>query len=216
MDQLIVATARAGYATLIDCRSLSSTQISLPSDAIVVILDTGTRRRLVHSEYEERRDSCLRAAQASGVAALRDLSAADLPKVSDLVDDVTYRRVRHVITENARTIEAASALQAGDTARFGSLMGESHESLRDDYEVSSPALDLMVDIAKDQEGCIGARMTGAGFGGCAVAMVNKTSVTDFSDSVTKEFLERTGTPPNVIPTTATQGAKGSPPAVEEL
>jgi galactokinase len=216
MDQLIVATATADHATLIDCRSLSSTQIPLPSDAIVVILDTGTRRRLVDSEYEERRDSCRRAAQASGVAALRDLSVADLPKVSDLVDDVTYRRVRHVITENARTTEAASALQAGDTARVGSLMGESHDSLRDDYEVSSPALDLMVDIAKDQEGCIGARMTGAGFGGCAVALVDKTSVTDFAYRVTREFSERTGTPPNVTPTTAAQGASYTPAAVDEL
>jgi galactokinase len=95
-------------------------------------------------------------------------------------------------------------------------MGESHESLRDDYEVSSPALDLIVDIAKDQKGCIGARMTGAGFGGCAVALVDKTSVTDFSDRVAHEFIERTGTPPNVIPTTAAQGASYIPPADEEL
>ena len=192
MDQLIVATAEPGCATLIDCRSQSLTPIPLPPEVVVVILDTGTRRRLVDSEYQKRRESCRSASQAAGVAALRDLTVSDLPEIAELVDDVTYRRARHVITENARTLEAASALRSGDPTRFGHLMTESHRSLRDDYEVSTGALDTMVRIALEQDGCVGARMTGAGFGGCAIALVEEPHATLFVDEMNVEHGESAG------------------------
>ena len=186
MDQLIVATAQQHHATLIDCRTLDGEPTRMPDGIAVVILDTGTRRKLVGSAYDERRGSCERAASVAGVTALRDLSIRDLEALADDLDDETFRRARHVVSENARTVEAATALTDGEIERFGRLVNASHASLRDDFEVSSDALDLMVDIATGINGCIGARMTGAGFGGCAVAFVRTTD----ADSFVEEVLDR--------------------------
>ncbi|MFV9672792.1 MAG: galactokinase [Acidimicrobiia bacterium] len=206
MDQLIVATACEGHATLIDCRTLELAPVPLPDDVAIVILDTGTRRQLVDSEYDERRRACERAAEAASVPALRDLSVADLGALSDLVDEVTFRRARHIVTENDRTIEAASALGSGDTARFGQLMAASHRSLRDDFQVSSEALDLMVEIASGVDGCLGARMTGAGFGGCAVALVAASGAAAFVNEVVESYASATGLDPKAYVTGAASGA----------
>lgn len=206
MDQLIVATASEGHATLIDCRTLELAPVPLPDDVAIVILDTGTRRQLVDSEYDERRRACEGAAEAASVPALRDLSVADLEALSDLVDEVTFRRARHVVTENDRTIEAATALGSGDTARFGQLMEASHRSLRDDFQVSSEALDLMVEIASGVDGCLGARMTGAGFGGCAVALVAASEAAAFVDEVVESYASATGLEPKAYVTGAASGA----------
>ncbi|MEN8041056.1 MAG: galactokinase [Actinomycetota bacterium] len=206
MDQLIIAAAAEGRASLIDCRTLDMTPVRLPDDVAVVILDTATRRQLVESEYEDRRKSCELAAGTAGVPALRDLSIDDVAQLSSIVDETTFRRTRHVVSENARTIEAAAALDRGDTARFGTLMAESHRSLRDDFEVSSEALDLIVDIASGLEGCLGARMTGAGFGGCAVALVAESTVPAFVDEVIASYEDTTGLTPSAYVSMPVAGA----------
>lgn len=177
MDQLSSAAGVEGHALLIDCRSLAIRATPLPPSVAVVVLDTRTRRRLVDSAYNERRQVCERSARALGVAALRDLDESVLS--DSRLDELARRRVRHVLSENRRTVEAAEAMQAGDIDRLGMLMGESHASLRDDYEVSSPELDAMVEAAQATPGCVSARMTGAGFGGCAVALVHEAEVASF-------------------------------------
>ena len=171
MDQLISAAGTSGHALLIDCRTLETRAVAIPETVAVVVLDTGTRRGLVDSEYNERRAQCEEAAALFGVPALRDVDMLTFAERAGELDPVTRKRARHVVTENARTLEAASQLEERNLARVGALMDESHVSLRDDFEVSRPELDAMVAIAREHDGCIGARMTGAGFGGCAVALV---------------------------------------------
>ena len=187
MDQLIGAAGEAGHALLIDCRDLRLEAVPLPDEVAVVVLDTGTRRTLVGSAYDERRASCGRVAAALAVPALRDASLAMLEAARADLDPTDYLRARHVIGENARTLAAAAALRAGDAATFGDLMNASHTSLRDDYAVSSPALDAMVTAARAAPGCFGARMTGAGFGGCAVALVDAAEIDAFVAATLKNY-----------------------------
>jgi len=205
MDQLISGVGRAGHAVLIDCRSLATRAVPLPAGAAVVILDTGTRRELVTSAYNERRTQCEAASAAFGVKALRDVSVARFFRESGALQPLTLRRARHVVTENARTEQAADAMATGDAAALGRLMYESHVSLRDDFEVSSPALDAMVETAR-AVGCIGARMTGAGFGGCAVALVDASDADDFTTRVAARYAAETGHTPAVYVCQATDGA----------
>ena len=168
---------------MIDCRSLQSKPFAVPSGSTVVIMDTNTRRPLVGSAYAERRENCERVAAALGVQALRD---ADLDRLPDAL--VTERRrARHVITENRRTLDAARAMARGDGEALGALMSHSHVSLRDDFEVSGPALDQMVAIAHTSPGCLGARMTGAGFAGCAVALVRTDGSEKFCAVVEQRY-----------------------------
>lgn len=184
MDQLIVAGAELGHASLMDCRDLSLRPAPLPSSVVVTVLDSGTRRSLVEGAYAERRASCERAAAALGVAALRDAGVGQLDMVPDPVD---RRRAHHVITENERTQMAAEALAAGDVAEVGRLMSASHRSLRDDYQVSGPGLDAIVDVASTAPGCLGARMTGGGFAGCAVALVERDASGAFAAEVRSRY-----------------------------
>lgn len=206
MDQLISADGKEGHALLIDCRTLECRPVPLPQGVKVVILDTGTRRGLADSAYNERRQACESTAARFGLKALRDLSVEDLAARAGELDAVTFRRVRHVVTENVRTVQAADAMQKGDAETLGRLMIAGHESLRDDYEVSSEALNAMVEIALEQPGCYGARMTGAGFGGCAVALVEAGAAADFAEKVGTEYHRRTGNQPAVYITGATAGA----------
>lgn len=206
MDQLISACGREGHALLIDCRSLELTHVPLPDSVRVVILDTGTRRGLADSAYNERRAACEQTAARFGVKALRDLSLEEFERRAHELDEITRRRVRHVVTENERTLRAARCLQSGDVAAFGRLMVESHQSLRNDYEVSSSALDAMVEIALAQPGCLGARMTGAGFGGCAVALVETPAAERFAAVVAHQYHEKTGHIPSVYVCRAGAGA----------
>ena len=182
MDQLISSTATAGHASLIDCRSLEIDPVPLPTGTAVVVLDTGTRRRLVDSAYADRRASCERAAETLGVDALRDTTADAIADAPGL-DATDRRRAGYVVAENDRTLRTAAAMRADDAATVGRLMDESHAGLRDDYEVSGPALNAMVGAARAAPGCVGARMTGGGFAGCAVALVARDAV--------DEFVERT-------------------------
>ncbi|MCQ3807264.1 MAG: galactokinase [Acidimicrobiaceae bacterium] len=191
MDQLISAAALAGHACLIDCRSLHVEPYPLPEGSVVAVIDTGTRRQLVDSEYADRRAACARAAAAMGVGSLRDAELADLERMPcELATE--RRRAHHVITENRRTADAAQAMAVGDAAALGSLMIASHDSLRDDYEVSGPALDQMVEIARGSAGCLGARMTGGGFAGCAVALVQTEAATEFQARVAQRYRDESG------------------------
>jgi galactokinase len=206
MDQLISASGEAGHALLIDCRSLATRAVAIPPRVSVVVLDTATRRGLVDSAYNERREQCERAAQFFGVRALRDVSAAMFAARADEMDPLMRRRARHVIGENARTLDAADSLARGDMARVGALMDESHASLRDDFEVSRPELDTMVRVAREQEGCYGARMTGAGFGGCAVALVAAAAADRFATEVATSYYRNVGLTPAVYLCSAAPGA----------
>lgn len=205
MDQLVCAAGRTGSALLIDCRSLETRPTPMPHDAAVIVLDTVTRRELVDSAYNERRRACEAAATAYGVAALRDLDAGRLEAGRHLVDEVTYRRARHVVNENAVTVEAAEALAQGDLGRAGELMDASHASLAGDYEVSTPALDAMAAAARTAPGCFGARMTGAGFGGSVVALVARRKVDAFVPATLAAYEEATGTGGTAIRVTASAG-----------
>lgn len=207
MDQLISATGRAGHAVLIDCRSLELSPVPFPPGIAVAILDTATRRGLVDSEYNERRACCESAAKAFGVRALRDVDFARFQRDASLLDEVTQRRARHVISENERTLAAAEAMRRGDAPTLGRLMNESHRSLDDDYQVSSPSLNAMVESARAHPACYGARMTGAGFGGCAVALLDAASGDDFARRVAADYQAKTGHAPAVYVCQATDGAE---------
>ena len=194
MDQLISATAVAGSALRIDCRDLSSVAVRIPDNNSVMIMDTMTRRELVDSEYDLRRSSCERASMEIGVPALRDATLADLDKISDPIDRA---RARHVIAENARVLQAEDTLSNGDVAAFGQLMNESHESLRSDYAVSSEALDLISGLARNENGCFGARMTGGGFAGCAVAILESSRAATIEANVASAYEAATGVRPDL-------------------
>ena len=207
MDQMISAAGLAGHALLIDCRSLDFEPAPLPAGTAVVILDTATRRGLVDSAYNERRAQCEAAARFFGVPALRDVSVEQFDARAGELDELTRRRARHVVSENARTLAAAEAMRQGDAAELGRLMDASHASLRDDFEVSSRELDIMVRCAQRVPGCLGARMTGAGFGGCAVALVDAGMAEGFARAVAASYQASAGFTPNLYICTATNGAE---------
>ena len=214
MDQLISAAGQAGHALLIDCRSLEIEPVPLPPDTDVVVMDTATRRALVDSAYNERRARCEAAAAFFGVPALRDLDVDTFEAKAGPLDPLTRKRARHVIYENDRTLRARTAMQQGDAHLLGRLMNESHDSLRDDFEVSSPALNQIVTYAQAHEGCYGARMTGAGFGGCGVALVARSATPAFIEHVANSYEAATGLKPSLYRCRATEGAAlvMSPPA----
>jgi galactokinase len=206
MDQMISAAGKANHALLIDCRSLETTPAPFPPNTVVVVLDTSTRRGLVGSAYNERRAQCEAAARFFGVPALRDVSLSEFEARQSGLDDVTRRRARHVITENERTVAAKDAMFAGDAVRVGELMNASHVSMRDDFEISTPALNAMVECAQGHEACYGARMTGGGFGGAAVALARVDAVDDFVSTVGKCYRDATGNIPQIYVCQATDGA----------
>jgi len=192
MDQLISGSGVAGHALRIDCRTLEMRPVPIHDTVAVVVLDTATRRGLVDSEYNQRRAQCREAAAAFRVATLRDVDLETFEAESGKLSPIVRRRARHVITENVRVLTAADALTVHDLAGVGRLMNESHASLRDDFEVSNDALDAIVDAAQSHPACYGARMTGAGFGGCAVALVDAEAVAGFSATVAEVYAQRLG------------------------
>lgn len=206
MDQMISAAGEMNHALLIDCRSLETTSVPLPPETVVVILDTATRRGLVDSAYNERRSQCEAAARYFGVPALRDVTEERFAAEASGLDEVTMRRARHVISENERTLAAAKAMQAGDAVALGRLMDASHVSMRDDFEISGPALNTMVECARTRPGCYGARMTGGGFAGCAVALVAADQADAFADIVAARYEAATGLKPALYISPATEGA----------
>ena len=216
MDQFISQLGRENHALLIDCRSLEYTLVPMPEDAALVIGNTRASRSLASSAYNERRSECeqgvaLLQPALPGIRALRDVTSAQLEANRALLPDNVYRRCRHVVSENERVLRTVDALQAGNLAEVGRLMDASHVSLRDDYLVSSTALDAMVDAMHRADGCLGARLTGAGFGGCAVALVKPGREQAVADAIFEHYPKATSIWPEVYMTKAADGA-----AVEAL
>lgn len=207
MDQMISAIGEEDHAVLIDCRDLSTETVPLPAGAAVVVMDTGTRRGLVDSAYNARRRECEKAAQFFGVKSLRDVSRDDFAAKSAGLDEVTRRRARHVVTENDRTQRAALAMKAGQAELLGELIDQSHASMRDDFEISSAPLDAMVSFARESADCFGARLTGAGFAGCALALVKDEAASSFIDEVSRRYAEATSLAPQLYLCRASNGAE---------
>jgi galactokinase len=215
MDQTIACHGRADAALCLDTRSLDRRWLLLPPRVRVVVCNTMVRHELASGEYNARRADCeagvaVLAGQRPSVRALRDVTLADLDAVSDRLSERVSRRCRHVITENARVGEAAEALENRDGPRVGALMNESHDSLRRDYEVSCTELDTMVAIARSLAGVHGARMTGGGFGGCVVALVDRAAAATIVREIVRKYKSATGTTPDVWPTGAGAGVGAWP------
>jgi len=192
MDQMISACGKEKFALMIDCRNLKTIHVPLPKNTRIVILDTATRRGLVDSAYNERRAQCDAVACHFDVKALRDITQDQLEERAGILDLLLYQRAQHIISENKRVLDAVKALKKGDAKGLGLLMNESHASMRDDFEISREEMDQMVAIAQAQPSCYGARMTGGGFGGCAVALVAADQVESFQKAVVREYQEKTG------------------------
>lgn len=207
MDQLISALGKENHSLLIDCRSLDTRAVSMPTNAAVVIINSNVKRGLVDSEYNARREQCEVAARFFGVKALRDVDPALFFSIQDELDPVVARRARHVITENDRTLAAADALASGDLKRMGELMAESHASMRDDFEITVPQIDKLVEIVKEVIGDKGGvRMTGGGFGGCIVALVPEDMVDKVRHAVEQQYQAHSGLKETFYVCTASQGA----------
>lgn len=214
MDQFISANGKEGHALFLDCRDLSFELVPLASDGVnIVICNSAVTRGLTDSAYNERRSACelgvSQIGEASGktISALRDVDLDMLNTYKDKLSEEGYRRCHHVITENARTEKAVEYLKQGDIAAFGKLMGESHVSLRDDYEVSGKELDLLVEIASGLPGVLGARMTGAGFGGCTVNLVESDCVAAFQSAIEEQYTKATELKPEIYVCAAVNGAE---------
>jgi galactokinase len=197
MDQLAATFGKRGHAMLIDCRSLEMRRIPIHKvEAAIVVCNTNVKHELASSAYNQRRKECEIAVailkqKMPAITSLRDVSLGDYRRVADDLPEPVRRRARHVVTENARTLQGAAALERGDLQEMGSLMKSSHESLRDDYEVSCPELDTIVELAWSYEGVFGARLTGGGFGGCSVNLVAHDRVNDFVAFIRERYERAT-------------------------
>jgi galactokinase len=212
MDQFISLFGQEQRALMLDCRSLKFELLPLPDNVRLIICNTTVKHELASSAYNERRAQCEAGVEhlakfVPNVTALRDVTLEQLEQFGSDLPEVVYRRCRHVITENARVLSAAQALKRGDLNDFGRLMAESHQSLRDDYEVSSEELDLMVELAREVEGVYGARMTGGGFGGCTVNLVAIEHVEEFSKRVAESYEEVAKLKPEIYVCSASNGAE---------
>jgi galactokinase len=200
MDQLASTLSRAGHALLIDCRTLAYEHVPLAlgqAGLALVVVNSGVKRELATSAYNDRRRECLDAVAVLGarlgrpeLTSLRDVTSQELERID--IDSVPLRRARHVVSEIGRVAATVEALRRADYAAVGALMQESHRSLREDFEVSSPELDLLVGLASAQDYVLGARLTGAGFGGCTISLVRAEAIDAFERDVVTAYRERTG------------------------
>lgn len=211
MDQFIIAMGRRGCALLIDCRDHSTRDVPMDDEGLaVLIINSNVKHELSGGEYAQRRAQCEAAAGGLGVSSLRDADMAVLEAAKAKMDDVLYRRARHVVCENARTLAFADAVASRDWNTVSQAMFASHDSLRDDYEVSTPELDLLVKLAAEHRGAgglIGARMTGGGFGGCTVNLVRADKADAVAQTICKAYRSRTGTDPTPFVTRPADGAR---------
>lgn len=214
MDLMIVATGKAGHATQYDCRNGTRQFVKVdPNDLRVVVANTMVKHELTGGEYAKRRKQCeegvayfAKAHPGASIKALRDVTMKMIHEAEGKLDSVIFRRCRHVVSENLRTTETATALSQSKYERAGELMIQSHRSLRDDYEVSCPELDFLADEAMKVKGVYGARMTGGGFGGCIVALARPRAVEALTAHLEKVYMEKFGIKAEVFATTATGGA----------
>lgn len=213
MDQFISRLGQEGHALYLDCRTLHYQLVPCDLDGYVVaICNSNVKRKLVDSAYNERRAQCEKGVRIlqtklDGITALRDVTSDQLEQHKSAFSPIVYKRCKHVITENERTIHAVSALRQGDISRFGTLLNQSHASLRDDYEVSCSELDALVEIAQRVDGTVGSRMTGAGFGGCTVSIVHESALETFTAAILDEYAERTGILAEIYVSRASDGAR---------
>jgi galactokinase len=211
MDQFTSILGRENHALLLDCRSRTTTPVALTNpDVTVLIINTNIRHKLAEGEYAKRRAQCETAARVLQVAALRDATLEALEAARKQLEPVVFRRAHHVISENERTLQAARAIQASDWTRVGQLMSASHASLRDDYEVSCPELDLVVEVAQqigEAGGVIGCRMTGGGFGGCVVSLVKTGAVQRITRNLDVAYEKKTGRQASIFSSRPAAGAR---------
>jgi galactokinase len=215
MDQFVCCIGRQDHVLLLDCRSLESTYLKLPSNVVLVICNTMVRHEIASGEYNLRRASCERSVDAvrqclPNIRALRDLTLEDLEKHRRVLSDVGFRRCRHVITENQRVQDAEDALQHSDLQRFGQLMYASHASLDEDCEVSCRELNVMVDLARKVDGVYGSRMTGGGFGGCTVNLIESKAVAEFQTIISRDYEKLTRLSPKSFVSHLAGGASELP------
>jgi galactokinase len=215
MDQFVSCNGRAGHAVLLDCRSLEYRLVPFFDDIRLVVCNTMVKHAHGEGEYNSRHRECEEGVQRlsaalPGIRSLREVAMRDLEKHRDLLPEVIYRRCRHVITENERVPRAAAALCEGNITAFGERMAESHSSLRDDFQVSCPELDLMVNLASKHPGVHGSRMTGGGFGGCTVNLVNRAVADEFKRSIESEYHAATGRHPDIFVCDTSQGVERVP------
>ena len=215
MDQFISALGRKDHALFLDCRDLAYRHVPLRAGVKVVVCNTGIKRALAQSEYEVRLGQCREAARritasVREVKSLREATLYDIAAAGASLDNLLLRRARHVVSENDRVLEAVKVLEGGNLERFGELMNQSHDSLRDDYQVSCKELDTLVEVARMQPGVLGARMTGAGFGGCTVNLVRVEAAGDFARAVTEGYEKALGLKAEVYVCQASDGALVTP------
>jgi len=209
MDQFSSVFGRADHAMLLDCRSLQVQHTPLPQrDLAFLIINSNVKHELSGGEYAQRRRQCQQAVEALGVASLRDVAPKALQASESRLDQLVFRRARHIVTEIERTRLAAERLRAGEWTAFGRLMYDSHDSLRDDYEVSCRELDLLVDLTRRQGADVyGSRMTGGGFGGCTVSLVSADRAQNIGAAVAEEYHRQIGIQPMFFVTAAADGAR---------
>jgi galactokinase len=212
MDQFISIHGEKDRVLFLDCRSLEYRQVPLPSEKVkIVICNTMVKHELGASEYNKRRAECEEGVRIlkthyPGIRALRDVSLEQFEKSKTALPEIVRKRCRHVISENKRVLDSLEALEKGDLERFGRLMNGSHDSLKTDYEVSCPELDSMAEIARTLTGCLGARMTGGGFGGCTVNLVVNNAVDAFCPEIARRYEKATGIVPQIHVSVPSQGA----------
>lgn len=207
MDQLISARGQESSALLIDCKDLSTRTVSIPSDWEILIVHSGVKRGLVESEYNQRRAQCETAAAFFGQKTLRGVSLEQLLAAEGKLDDLSFKRARHVLTENNRTLAAADALSQGNMKTLSRVMAESHISMCDDFNITTPAIDRLVEILQQAgEGQAGVRMTGGGFGGCVVSIAPAALIPQLMAAVRQHYEAGTGCVPTLIPAKASKGA----------
>jgi galactokinase len=211
MDQFVSLHGQEDHALMLDCRALTFESLLIPDSVKLVISNTMVKHELASSEYNRRRADCEEAVRRlaevlKGIRALRDVSLEQLERHQDVLSEVIYKRALHIVTENARVLDSAEALRSGDIARFGMRMAESHRSLRDLYEVSCRELDLMVDLAYQQRGVFGARMTGGGFGGATINLVDARYAGEFKEKMAKAYQKETGLVPQIYICKPAEGA----------
>jgi galactokinase len=209
MDQLAIVYGRAGHALLVDCQSLEVSHVPIGEEAdfAVTVIDSGVSRDLSKKPYNERREECAEATRQLGVKSLRDANESWLRECQHRMPDELFRRARHVLTENERVVQTAEALRRQDLATVGKRMYQSHASLRDDFEVSTPELDSLVEIGRRTEGVWGARLTGAGFGGSVVALTRPEASDDLAERVLREYASPSGDAATVSVLRASNGLK---------
>jgi galactokinase len=212
MDQMVSTFGAAGRALLLDCRSLAHQTVEIPANLAIVVAGSGVHHQLASSEYNKRRAECeegvrILSSLRAGVRSLRDVESEDEARFFAKLPPVVRKRCRHVVSENARVLEAVKALRAGDTARLKTLLAASHFSLRDDYQVSCPELDVLVDVALAHPACHGARLTGAGFGGSTVNLVDAGAVASFSEALAAGYRDRAGRAAQILVFEPSAGAR---------